>query len=355
MNSPAPLAPSNPSSSSSSSLPGPLAPGPAVAPPPDPNSTAFAQLSGRIIVAVALSMLVFAVWDEHLAVAAQWTAREWRVLPPVSIFVLMSLMALLVQAAIPTRRFVLAVGLLAAAGSIALLSLRSDINMRTDMKARAAQVAKDDSAPTEKPEPVERSSAAIPPTIFNFAGFELALFSALMLGTWLGRYLRAPATFLTFVLCATAGNGWIAAQGIAQTEFPGHPLSLLRVPWPAGTSHFCPTVMELLVLCAILEAARGMGLHLLSMFLGSAAGYCGGAFLALEPWPSWPTVGVVLCATGVLIASWPDLKVTRRDALKAMLAGLSLLALLLSLTMLRRYLVPEAEPAADPFRYRGST
>jgi hypothetical protein len=327
---------------------------------PPANSNTFAQLSGRIIVAVGLSMLTFAIWDEHLAQAAQWTTREWRVLPSVSIFVLTSIMAIVIQAAIPTRRFILTVGLLAAAGSIAMLGIRGNTSTRNEMANPGSRHAKKDIAASETTQTAESleptgSVATESSTIVNFAEFELALFSALLLGTWLGRHLRMPAHFLTFVLCAMAGNGWIAAQGLAKTEFPGHLLSLLRIPWPVGAVHFCPTVLELLVLCAVLEAARGMGLHLFSMFLGSAAGYCGGAFLALEPWPSWPTVGVVMCTMGMLIASWPDLKVTRRDALKAMLAGLSLLALLLSLTVLRRYLVPETESAPDPLRYRGST
>ncbi len=320
----------------------------------------FAQLAATVILALALSMLLFALWDGRVPAVAQWTAREWRVLPCVSIYLVTAVMALCIQSAIPNERLVLYAGLLALSTSVALLSLRPEPAPRTPTFERRS--IKGEPAPPEKAEVAEkvRGIRAAPTTVFNFIGFAAALFSAVLLGTWLGRGMRQPLHFLMLVLCAVSGNAWMATVGLGHDPAASYAssgvLSLLSIPWPSGApANFCPTVLELLVLCTVLEGARVLKLHRFSMFLGAGAGYCGGAFLALDPWPAWPVPGVLMCASGILIASWPDLRITRRDVLKSILASLSLLVVLLALTVLRQRLVPEPEPVQDVFRYKGST
>src|SRR5207247_274501 len=97
---------------------------------------------------------------------------------------------------------------------------------------------------------------------------------------------------------------------VPESVDPTHPISLLRMPWPPRFSYLglSPAFTDVLVLGAIIEAARTLRFHLLSLLLGALAGYCAASFLALEPWPAWPALSMALFSCGVLAGCWPDLK-----------------------------------------------
>ena len=344
----------------------------AVAQPPSPNSpqqpaNSPASLAARLLVALALSMLFFAVWSPHLAAATYWTAREARVLPAFSVFVLATLIASCIQSAVPPPRFLSMAGLLCAAAALLLAGAHVDTGAAPSAAVTCVTVSVKERPRTKADVfEIERTGAEGPPgmvqranPIVEWLGFAASLLGTVFLGAWLGRGLTRPAHYFAFLLCATAGNAWLAqmnrdsAHGAAGSAGA---LDLVRLAWPPpGFGRVAISVLDVGVICALLESARGLRLHLLSIVLGAAAGFCGGAFLALEPWPNWTVMPAIMSGMGVLIASWPDLKLTRRAALKALVCTASLLAVLSGLTLVRRQFVPDPPADTVTVRYRGTT
>jgi hypothetical protein len=334
-----------------------------------PTANSPAALAARLLIALALSMLFFAVWNPHLATAAYWTAREARVMPAFSVFVLASLIAACIQSAVPPRRFLSMAGLLCTAAALLLSGARVENSAAPPVAATTATIilpgAKEHARVKADVFEFERNGedaqAGLAPRanpILEWLGFAASLLGAVLVGSWLGRGMTRPAHYFAFLLCATAGNAWLAqmTKESIHGAGPDGALDLVRLSWPPpGFGRVAISVLEVGVICALLESARGLRLHLLSIVLGAAAGFCGGAFLALEPWPNWTVMPALMSGMGVLIASWPDLKLTRGDALKALLCTASLLAVLSGLTLVRRQFVPDPPADTVPVRYRGTT
>jgi hypothetical protein len=329
------------------------------------------EQTGRVVAALAITAFVFAAWGVHLEEISQWHARELRVLPALSTMVLIAFTAMIVQGGRMTARVLMGCGL-SALFLLVLLhyfsptkpewinvvtvneSQEIETDIHTDAEGSGVMVI-------EAPAPPPRSSKPNRNIVTEWIRFELAIFTAILLGTWLGRGLKNSGDFIGFVLCATAGNIWIntpmAGTQLAIPETAGHAhfLFLLRMPWPpqVGLIGMSPSLTEVLCFCAILEAARNLNFHSLSIVFGALSGFCGGAFLSLDP-PSWPALPALLCGIGTLVASWPDLKMKAHDAVRALLIGVTLMTLLLALTLARRKLAPQPEPTQEPVHYPGT-
>lgn len=309
-----------------------------------------AELIGRLVIAVSLAALLYALWTSRLEEAAGWTAKELRVLPRMSVFVLGALMALVLQGAHPGRLLLLGGGLLAAAAGAWWVQLGElwELHAAAPQGAALAVLA---------PEEVSGSSAtrgimfqAGP--VLQLLRFEASIFSAVLLGTGLGRWVQSSPQLIAVLFCAIAGDVWLNAFHVPETIGPDNPLCLLRLPWPPALGHLglSPAFTDLLVLSATLEAARHLGFHMLSVVLGVVSGYCAGSFLGLDPWPSWPALSMVMFTSGVLVGCWPDLKCKARDAGKALLVAALLMAVLLAITSLQRILAPLPQPRPAPAR-----
>lgn len=341
----------------------------------------WSEQAGRIVSSAALITLVFTAWATHLNAVAEWNARELRVLPALSIFILCALVALFVQRGGLSKHVLLAGGL---ASSMLLLGIQhihsrnatwmdaasgieSPAIADTDSSTLSEQHIQNESPVKVKQQPAEnpiRVSARSANICTEWLRFELAVFAAILLGSWLGRGLENSGHFVAFVLCATVGNIWLNTPQVVTSNFPlavpeaagaGHPLSLLRIPWPPhiGQIGLSPLLTEILCFSAVLEAAHNMRFHIASILFGTFAGYCGGSFFALDP-PTWPALPALLCGLGTLVASWPDLKIKATDAVRALLVGVTLMAALLGLTLLRRRISPPPEPPPETIHYPGT-
>jgi len=303
------------------------------------------------VIALCLATLLYALWMPRLEGAAAWTAKELRILPRMSVFVLGALMALIVQGARPGRLFLLAGGLLAAAAGAWWFQWAELWELPAVVPPSAA-----DAAST-----VEAAGGSTPRAIMFQAGpvlqwlrFEAALFSAILLGTWLGRWVQSASQLISVLLCAIAGDVWLNAFHVPESVGPDNLLRMLRLSWPPALGHLglSPAITDLLFLSATMEAARRLGFHALSVVLGAVSGYCAGSFLGLDPWPSWPALSMVMFTSGVLVGCWPDLKCRARDVGKALLLGAALMGALLAIALLQRTLAPRPEPRPGPAQRR---
>ncbi|MFH0937773.1 MAG: hypothetical protein V1899_00580 [Planctomycetota bacterium] len=283
-------------------------------------SVRAAETIGRAVIAGSLVALAYALWTPNLETAATWTEKELLVLPRMTVFGLAGLIALILQGARPNGKMLAWFGFGMLALNIWLLRW---VNFRIETSFQL------------HPTPIAD-------VVMNLLRFELAIMAAVVLGIWLGQKIRTPAHFITLLLCAIAGDVWVTGFGVPESVDPTHVLSLLRMPWPPDTGHLgaCPAFMDLLVLSAIIEAVRALRLHLSVVIMGALAGYCGAAFLALEPWPACPWLSMFMCSCGVLISCWPDLKCTFYNVGVAILISASLLALLWALSAMRSKLYP---------------
>lgn len=315
-----------------------------------------AEWIGRLVIAASLAALLLALWSPRLESAASWVDKEVRVLPRLSVFALAALCALLLQGARPSRLALLSLGLLAAAGALWLLPSYTP----ADRLSPAARLAYGFTAP----EGVRGAAPELPGAQMLLAGplitllrFELSLFAALLLGTWLGRDVKTGAHFVALLLCAIVGDIWLSTFRVPESVSATHPLNLLRIPWPPPLSHLglSPAFADILVLSAIIESARALRFHLLSLLLGAVAGYAAASFLALEPWPAWPALSMTLFSCGVLAGCWPDLKCDVHETGRAFLLSAVLLAALIGLTTLQRKLHPVPAQPIDVSRYHNVT
>ena len=317
-----------------------------------PARAAYAELAGRLLIALCLAALLYALWMPRLEGAAGWTAKELRILPRMSVFVLGALMALIVQGARPGRLFLLSGGLLAAAAGAwwlqwaELWELPAAVPQGAADSVRAVEAAGGSGGP--------RGIMLQAGPVLQLLRFEASIFSAVLLGTWLGRRLQFSSQLIAVLFCAIAGDVWLNAFHVPESVGADNPLRLLRLPWPPalGRLGLSPAFTDLLFLSATMEAARHFGFHTLSVVLGAVSGYCAGSFLGLDPWPSWPALSMVMLTSGVLVGCWPDLKCKAREVGKAVLIAALLMALLLATGKLQRALAPAPEPRPEPARQR---
>jgi len=332
----------------------------------------WGEQAGRALAAAALATFVFAAWATQLDSIAQWHSRELRVLPTLSIFLLCALGALMVQGGRLSARMLLAGGFSAAILMLAIQSIHrtSAAWIESPVVTEPAETDAESHPSSESsgvtavlaPEIPVRPPAPKNNVVTEWLRFELAIFAAILLGTWLGRGVLNSGQFVAFVLCATAGNIWLNTPmpgtllAVPEAAGSGHALSLLRIPWPpqVGLIGLSPSLTEVLCFSAVLEASRNLKFHVVSILFGAFSGFCGGAFLALDP-PAWPALPALMCGVGTLIASWPDLKMKAHDAVRALLIGVTLMTVLLGLTVLRKKLTPPPEPVPETTQYPGTT
>jgi len=308
----------------------------------------WAEQSGRLVIALCLVTLLFVLWTPRLEAAAGWTAKELRVLPRMSFFVLSALVALIVQGARPSRAVLLGGGLLCAAAALCLLPWAELWQLPVPVPkpgAAAADVAV---------EATDRRIMLLAGPVLQLLRLQVSLLAAILLGTWLGRRIQASSHLVAMLCCAIAGDVWLNTFHVPDAAAATHPLRLLRLPWPPPLGHLGPgpACTDLLFLSATIEAARGLRFHMLSVVLGAVSGYCAGSFLGLDPWPAWPALSMALFTSGVLVGCWPELKCSFQDTGKALLLGALLLAALLALASLQRALTPPPEPSPSFARHR---
>ncbi|HYG77847.1 MAG TPA: hypothetical protein VEK08_22770 [Planctomycetota bacterium] len=308
-----------------------------------------ADFIGRLIIAMSVVALLFAFWEPRLGQAAEWTAKELRILPRLSVFVVAGLFTLILQGARPARIVLLLLGAASLLTSFLLLP----------------SVESSGFSQTELLNPVRPSGSVSPAGYTMMAAghflallrLELAVTSALLLGMWLGRDIKNGSQMLSLLLCAIVGDVWLSLEHVTENAPASHALSLLRLPWPPPTGHLglSPAWTDLLFLGATLEAASRLKLHTLSVVLGAVSGYCAAGFLALEPWPAWPFLTMMMFSSGVMVASWPDMEFKFDEVLRGFILATALLMFLIGLTAIQRRLSPQPEPQIDLSRLKNVT
>jgi hypothetical protein len=191
---------------------------------------------------------------------------------------------------------------------------------------------------------VGRSSAA---PAWLLAREESALLAAVLWGTCLARPLRGSGELLAVVLCAAAGDAWFTVLRVPESVSETHPAHWLRLAGPLspGGLNLAPSFTDVLFVALYLEAARRLRFRRWSTTLGALGGYALAAFLALasrQPMPALPLVGL-----GVLSGSWPYFRCHAADVLRALALAMLLFALLLSLSVVRRWLHPPGTPRPE--------
>jgi len=325
-----------------------------------------AEAAARWVFAAALCALIYALWAPHLELAATWTEKFVRVLPRMSVFAAAALAALIVQGGRPGSKLLLIGGGMLLLVQILLLPL-ADLtqplpNPSPGGIARMRTEAADPLRPYAETLQSAYSSGArdllLAGAFMDLFRFELSVLSAVLLGTWLGNGLKTGGHFLTLLLCAISGDVWLSYFRVPETAGTQNVLSLLRVPWPPalGLMGLSPAWTDLLFLSAIVAAARRLGFHMLSVVLGAVAGYCGASFLALGPWPAWPALSMSMCASGILMGSWPDLKCSWRESAKAVVIAGALFIVLMGSALVQKRMSPPPEIRDENLgRYRNVT
>jgi hypothetical protein len=307
-------------------------------PLPEPGMMAAApqqrklELFCRVAIAGSICAILYAVWAPHMRDAAMWNKHELRVLPRMCVFVLAALMAMIIQGAKPRVAFLL--------GSTALLGVLS-VWLLFESDAGGLLYGK----------ALSPAMVLVAPQV-QLLGFMSLLLCAIFLGTALGRQLTTSLHFVTFILCAAAGDIWLNNRQVVDSVDSSNVLRLLRLPWPvqAGKLAVSPAFTDILTLAAIIEAGRNMKLHVLSVVLGAVAGYCAGSFLAVSAL-NWIALSMVMFSSGVLIGCWPDLRCTYLDIAKAVTISVLLFAILIGISKLHAKLNTPDKPI-DPARLR---
>lgn len=320
----------------------------------EPEPARVSEFIGRLVIGASLAALLYALWSSRLDSAVSWTAKELRVLPRMSVFVLAALMAMIIQGGRPRQSLLLGTGLLALAGAVLLLPLSQVWSYPTpvDQFSLMAKGSADAAVAL-----AANADSFVAGTVMQVMRMELSLLAALLLGTWLGRDIRSSFHFLTLLCLASVGDIWMSLFRVPEMAGATQVLSLMRLPWPvqAGQLAQSPAFTDVLVLTAVIEAARTLRFHMLSLVLGAVAGYCAGSFLALEPWPAWPMLSMLMLGSGVLVGCWPDLKCKVNDVAWALVISVLLMVTLVAFSALHRKLHPRPEPRPDAARYYHAT
>jgi hypothetical protein len=288
---------------------------------PQPNS---AEQIARLAAAFGLLLLLTAVWAPLLDLAALSSAKEVRILPRLSVFFGALLASLLLAGARWRARETVPAMLLFACASFAL---------KNSMTA----------------------AGGVPSSALNSVLVTSQALAILFAGLSLGGMMQTSGALLQFLACAIAGDIWLNSLSIP--DGAGSSFALLRLSWPPvqGFLATAPGFGEVLVCGALAGCARRLGLPLISIVLGAFAGYCAASFLALPPWPAWPTLSVLLITSGTLIGCWPDLNLNLRDLVRALLLGISLMVVLAGFSAIQQKFTAPPKPEPELFRYRSFT
>ena len=175
---------------------------------------------------------------------------------------------------------------------------------------------------------------------------ELALLSAVSMGTSLGRSILTPGQLLAALLCAAAGDAWLCQARLLEAAEPGHPLRLLNLPWPppSGPLGLVPTLTDLMFLSAFLEGGRRLEYPPTAMAAGGLLAYALAAALSLlagHPLPALPLLGL-----GLLWGAWRRFRCRVWEVLQAFGLAFALYAILYALTYSPR--PPPAAPQEPP-------
>ncbi|HYF49634.1 MAG TPA: hypothetical protein VEJ63_09525 [Planctomycetota bacterium] len=311
-----------------------------------------AENAARWAFVLALGVVVYAVWAPNLELAATWTEKLVRVLPRMSVFVLAALSALILSGGRPSTRALLLSGAALGLAQLGLLPF-AEITQPLPRSAPDAVGFGVELSPNPSGRDLLLTGA-----FMDVLRFELSVLSAVLLGMWLGRGLASGGHFLALLLCGIAGDVWLSSFRVPELAGNGHVLSLLRVPWPPalGNLGLSPAWTDLLILSAVITAAGAMRFHMLSVVTGAVAGYCGASFLGLGPWPAWPALSMVMCASGILIGTWPDLKCSARESAKAVAIAGVLFAILIGVTLIQSRMNPPPEMKEENYaRFRNVT
>lgn len=317
------------------------------------------ELAARVVLLACFAAALYACWTPAAAAAAAWADRVaragtalgvsslaaerlLRIFPRMAVLTLSALLALILHGGRPSERFLLWTGALLTLCNFALHPLAG-----TEFQGQFVRVA-----------PLQSG-------LLELLHFEVALLGAIFLGLWAGRGIQTPFHFLAVLLCAIAGDVWLSGFRVLETAGPESLLGALRLPWPAAQARFAltPEFMDIVVLSAVCGALGRLRLHAWAVLVGALSGYCGAAFLSLEPWLNMaviPPMGVVvnacalgmlMSACGTLLGAWPDLRCRLSDVVRAFLLSLALLAVLAGCLGLRHFLqgpppAPEPPPPA---------
>lgn len=291
--------------------------------PQPPTST---EQLARLAAAMGLLLLLTAVWSPLIDTAAQSSAKEVRILPRLSIFLGALITAMLLAGARWRARQTIPAMVLFAAVTF-------------ELKARML------------------AAGGLPSSTVNAVLLTSQTLAILFAGLSLGTLIQNSGALLQFLACAIAGDIWLNSLLVAETTTNDGLFALLRLSWPPaqGFLALAPGFGEVLVCGALAGCARRLNLPLISIVLGAFAGYCAASFLALPPWPAWPTLSVLLITSGTLIGCWPDLELSLHDLRRALLLGGSLMLMLAGFSAIRHELAAPPKPQPELFRYRSFT
>jgi len=314
----------------------------------------YAEWLGRLIIAMSLAALLTAVGEPRLEQISKWIAgemqgsKELRIIPRLSVFLAAGLFALIIQGARASRKTLFFTGGAALLLSVCLLPEFARPENFSGVHAQPAGSWSLSAA---------GNTMLLAARALQLARFELALVSAVLLGSWLGRDIRSGSHLVSMLLCAIVGDVWLSGLHIAESVPMGHPLTLMRMSWPPPAEGMVvsPLWTDLFFLSATFEAGRRLKLHMVSVVLGAIAGYTASAFLALEPWPAWPFLSMLMFSSGVLVASWPDMTFGAREIGRGFLLASTLLLMLAGLTLIQRKLNPEPPVQIDISRLKNVT
>ena len=311
----------------------------------------FAELSGRIIIAIAFIALLYVLWIPFLNMASSSSAKELRVLPSVSVFIAAVLVALIIQGARPDRNLLLDTGLLALL-CYGVLSRLPNASGPGAMQTDSGCFAPTSRSPVlPKPRPQDPGVPAN--LILQWIEIETAILSAIALGTWLGRGIGDAKCFVTVLACAAAGGLWL---GIFHVPESCQALRWLRTPWPSSDSlRLSPAWTDLLFSSALIEAARHLHYPVHSAATGAVCGYIAASFLNLEPWPAWSGLSLLMAGSGIYLGCMPALKYNLRDIGRAIFIAAVLLGILMGISTLERRINAVPARSSDSSRYQNVT
>jgi hypothetical protein len=276
----------------------------------------------RWAVAAALMLLLVAAADPFIARMAENSARITGVVPRLFAFFCIALQILILNGrsnSRPSRAELLCACV--STGLVALALLPAAVAVRGESEL----------------------------AVFNAIRATAQALCAVSAGLLLSRQLKTAGELLAFLACLVAADVWINSKFVPDKAALDHPLALLRQPWPPLHVRLipAPALPEILALSALVGAGARLQLPLAAMLIGVASGYCAAAFWGFASQPMWPKASVLMITTGALIACWPDLEISVRDLVRAMLLAFSLMLVLSLLSYIKQTHEIPPKPRTD--------